>query len=153
MHAENARLHVETTTRKGLTARSATKPRSSSSIDQWRTARPERNRLEKIQPAGPRMGSSSPTVRLQSPLDKSWGQRQQKQSSRRVEHALAARAGGLDSSHDQHRGRAKNWLAEQHLPHCDNSNRRRIRVESAQSVRNRTSTDNPEPLARNHIRK
>jgi transposase InsO family protein len=28
---------------KGLTARSATK-RSSSSIDQWRTARPERNR-------------------------------------------------------------------------------------------------------------
>ena len=34
----------------GLTTRSATKPRSSSSIDQWRTARPERNRLEKIQP-------------------------------------------------------------------------------------------------------
>jgi Transposase, Mutator family len=33
--------------------------RSSSSIDQWRTARPERNRPEKIQPAGPRMGSSS----------------------------------------------------------------------------------------------
>jgi hypothetical protein len=49
MRVENARLGVETITRKGLTARSATKPRSSSSIDQWRTARPERNRLEKIQ--------------------------------------------------------------------------------------------------------
>jgi Integrase core domain len=52
--AENARLGVETTTRKRLTARSAKKLRSSSSIDQWRTVRPERNRLKKIQAAGPR---------------------------------------------------------------------------------------------------
>src|SRR5262245_53686202 len=59
MRVENARLGVETTTRKGLTARSATKPRSSSSIDQWRTARPERTALEKGQHAGPRTGSSS----------------------------------------------------------------------------------------------
>jgi hypothetical protein len=53
----------------GLTAQSATKLRSSSSIDQWRTARPERNRLEKIQPAGPRMGNSSLKARLQFTLD------------------------------------------------------------------------------------
>src|SRR5262245_1219423 len=59
MRVENARLGVETTTRKGLTARSATKPRSSSSIAQWRTARPERTALEKVQQAGPRLGSSS----------------------------------------------------------------------------------------------
>src|SRR5262249_24872723 len=59
MRVENARLGVETITRRDRTARSATKPRSSSSIDQWRTVRPERTRLEKIQRAGPRMGSSS----------------------------------------------------------------------------------------------
>jgi hypothetical protein len=47
MRGENARLGVETITRRDRTARSATKPRSSSSTDQWRTARPERNRLEK----------------------------------------------------------------------------------------------------------
>jgi transposase InsO family protein len=56
---EYATLGVETITRRDRTARSAANPRSSSSIDQWRTARPERNRLEKIQLAGPRMGSSS----------------------------------------------------------------------------------------------
>jgi hypothetical protein len=33
------------------------------------------------------------------------------------------------------------------------ADRRRIRVESVQSVGNPTSTDNPEPLARNNIRK
>jgi transposase InsO family protein len=37
----------------------ATMPRSSSLSDQWRTARPDRNRLEKIQLAGARTGSSS----------------------------------------------------------------------------------------------
>src|SRR5437764_1678775 len=47
MRAENGRLGVEATTRSDLTARSATKPRPNSSIVQWRTARPERNRLEK----------------------------------------------------------------------------------------------------------
>src|SRR5262249_58866152 len=69
MRAENARLGVETTTRSDLTARSATKPRSSLSIDQRHTARPDRNRLEKIQLPGPRMGSSSSGARLQSVLD------------------------------------------------------------------------------------
>jgi hypothetical protein len=34
------------------------------------------DQLEKAQQPGPRMGSSSLTVRLQLPLDKSWGQRQ-----------------------------------------------------------------------------
>src|SRR6516165_3611088 len=61
MRGENARLGVETTTRRDRTARSAIKSRSTLSIDQWRTARPERNWLEKIQLGGPRMGSSSPS--------------------------------------------------------------------------------------------
>src|SRR5262249_42080685 len=47
MRGENARLGVETITRSDLTARSATKPRSSSSIGQWHTARPDWNVLEK----------------------------------------------------------------------------------------------------------
>src|SRR6516165_11474141 len=75
MRGENARLGVETTTRRDRTARSAIKSRSTLSIDQWRTARPERNRLEKIQLGGPRMGSSSQTPRLKFRLDKKKGQR------------------------------------------------------------------------------
>src|SRR5262245_26064807 len=59
MRDENARLGVETITRSDLTARSATKPRSSSSIGQWHAARTDPNWLEKGQQAGPRMGSSS----------------------------------------------------------------------------------------------
>ena len=54
---ENARLGVETITRRDPTARSATKPRSSSSTDQRPSARPDRNTLEKAQPGGPRLGA------------------------------------------------------------------------------------------------
>src|SRR6185503_16726363 len=50
MSLDDARKKCEAwrrpTTRRGLTARSPTKPRSSLPIDQRRTARPERSRLE-----------------------------------------------------------------------------------------------------------
>src|SRR6516162_7948053 len=59
MRGENARLGVETTTRSDHIARSATKPRSSSSTDQRHSARPDRSWLEKAQHSGPRIGSSS----------------------------------------------------------------------------------------------
>ena len=62
MPGENARLGVETTTRNDPTARSATTPRSSSSIGQRHTARSDRYILENGQRAGPRMGSSSTTL-------------------------------------------------------------------------------------------
>src|SRR5215831_12169239 len=68
MRAENARLGVETTTRSDLTARSATKPRSSLLIGQWHTARVDRNWLEKAQQPGPRMGSSPEGSRLKLTL-------------------------------------------------------------------------------------
>src|SRR6516165_7439105 len=63
MRGENARLGVETTTRSDHIARSATKPRSSSSTDQRHSARPDRSWLEKAQHSGPRIGSSSRPMR------------------------------------------------------------------------------------------
>src|SRR6516225_584411 len=62
MRGEHARLGVETTTRSDHIARSATKPRSSSSTDQRHSARPDRSWLEKAQHSGPRIGSSSMPV-------------------------------------------------------------------------------------------
>src|SRR5262245_61035809 len=59
MRVENARLGVETTTRRDHTARSATKHRSSLSTDQRLSARPDRNTLEEAQQGGPSSGGSS----------------------------------------------------------------------------------------------
>ena len=79
-------LKPRCTTKSARMGRSATKPRSRWSSDQRRSARPERgqrskkwshsNGLENYQQGGPRMGSSSDPARLQSLLDKNWGQRQ-----------------------------------------------------------------------------
>jgi hypothetical protein len=49
-------------------------PMSRSFNGQGLSAPPERCTLEKLRQPGPRMGSSSRTVSLQSVLDKSWGQ-------------------------------------------------------------------------------
>jgi hypothetical protein len=57
-------------------SRSATASRSSWLIDQRPSARSDRKALEKTKQGGPAMGSSSPIARLQSPLDKTSGQRQ-----------------------------------------------------------------------------
>ena len=65
MRVENARFGVETITRSDHTARSATKLRSNSPIDQRLSARPDRNTLEKIQQGGPSLGGSSLKARLQ----------------------------------------------------------------------------------------
>src|ERR1700740_2466649 len=59
MRDENARLGVETTMRRDRIVRSATESRSNWLIDQWHSARPDRNALEKTWLGGPRMGSSS----------------------------------------------------------------------------------------------
>src|SRR6516162_9948145 len=75
MRGENARLGVETTTRGDRTARSAIKSRSTLSIDQWRTARPERNRLEKSNWVVQGWGAVHSTPRLKFRLDKKRGQR------------------------------------------------------------------------------
>src|SRR5262249_47942918 len=87
MRDENARLGVETTTRSDLTARSATKPRSSGSISQWHAARTDRNWLEKASrpvQGGPRT----------SPIKGCTVKRQQLQSltgRHRAEYASASR--------------------------------------------------------------
>src|ERR1700739_1187690 len=59
MRDESARLGVETTMRRDRIVRSATESRSNWLIDQWHSARPDRNALEKTWLGGPRMGSSS----------------------------------------------------------------------------------------------
>src|ERR1700739_1929943 len=66
MRDENARLGVETTMRRDRIVRSATESRSNWLIDQWHSARPDRNALEKTWLGGPRMGSSS------TALEKTW---------------------------------------------------------------------------------
>jgi putative transposase len=52
---------------------SATNPRSSSSIDQRHSARPDRDTLEKAQQGGPKIGGSSMQRELYSSADESWG--------------------------------------------------------------------------------
>jgi hypothetical protein len=54
---------------------SATKCRFSSWIDQWHWARRDRNAPEKAEQTGPKIGGSSRKARLQSQIDRSWGQR------------------------------------------------------------------------------
>jgi hypothetical protein len=63
-HGENARLGVETTTRSDHIARQTTKPRSSSSIDQRYSARPDRDAL--VQRRGPTIGGKSRQLLLRS---------------------------------------------------------------------------------------
>src|SRR5262249_56957732 len=72
MRGENARLGVETITRSDLTARSATKPRSSSSIGQWHAARPDWNVLEKRPVAWSKDGEQSNGGR---PSQVSWSEK------------------------------------------------------------------------------